>query len=95
MHGNVFRKWVREMAADPKQAFPGKGVMKPEQAEIDGLKKGSGQVAVGARHPEKGRGLHCQGVDVKFGFVAKHREAWPVNLVCEALVSREGGSTLG
>jgi putative transposase len=28
---------------------------------------------------------------VKFGFVAKHREAWPVNLVCEALgVSRSG-----
>jgi putative transposase len=28
---------------------------------------------------------------VKFGFVAKHREAWPVNLLCEALgVSRSG-----
>ncbi len=28
---------------------------------------------------------------MKFGFVAKHREAWPVNLVCEALgVSRSG-----
>jgi hypothetical protein len=29
---------------------------------------------------------------VKFGFVAKHREAWPVNLVCEAAlgVSRSG-----
>lgn len=28
---------------------------------------------------------------MKFGFVAKHREAWPVNLMCEALgVSRSG-----
>jgi putative transposase len=28
---------------------------------------------------------------VKFGFVAKHREAWPLNLTCEALgVSRSG-----
>ena len=28
---------------------------------------------------------------MKFGFVAKHREAWPVNMVCEALgVSRSG-----
>jgi putative transposase len=28
---------------------------------------------------------------VKFGFVAKHRGAWPVNLMCEALgVSRSG-----
>lgn len=28
---------------------------------------------------------------MKFGFVAKHREAWPLNLMCEALgVSRTG-----
>jgi transposase len=39
VHENVLRKWVRELAVDPKQAFPGKGVMKPEQGEIDRLKK--------------------------------------------------------
>lgn len=39
VHENVLRKWVREGAADPKQAFPGKGVMKPEQAELDLLRK--------------------------------------------------------
>ena len=39
VHENVLRKWVREMVADPLQAFPGKGVMKPEQAEIDRLRK--------------------------------------------------------
>ena len=39
VHENVLRKWMRELAADPQQAFPGKGVMKPEQAEIDRLKK--------------------------------------------------------
>src|SRR5487761_2714395 len=39
LHENVLRKWVRERAADPQQAFPGQGQMKPEQAEIDRLKK--------------------------------------------------------
>jgi transposase len=39
VHENVLRKWVRELAADPQQAFLGKGVMKPEQAEIDRLRK--------------------------------------------------------
>ena len=39
VHENVLRKWVREAAADPQDAFPGKGVMKPEQAEIERLKK--------------------------------------------------------
>ena len=39
VHENVLRKWMRELAADAQQAFPGKGVMKPEQAEIERLKK--------------------------------------------------------
>lgn len=39
VHENVLRKWVREAGEDPQEAFPGKGVMKPEQAEIERLKK--------------------------------------------------------
>ena len=39
VHENVLRKWVRETMADPRHAFPGKGVMKPEQAELERLKK--------------------------------------------------------
>lgn len=35
----VLRRWMRELTQDPQQAFPGKGVMKPEQAEIDRLRK--------------------------------------------------------
>jgi transposase len=37
VHENVLRKWIREAMADPQEAFPGKGVMKPEQAEIECL----------------------------------------------------------
>lgn len=39
VHENVLRKWIRQMAQDPQQAFPGHGVMKPEQAEIERLRK--------------------------------------------------------
>jgi len=39
VHENVLRKWIREVAANAQQAFPGQGVMKPEQAEIDRLRK--------------------------------------------------------
>lgn len=39
VHANVLRKWVRELAADPAQAFPGHGQVKPEQLEIDRLHK--------------------------------------------------------
>lgn len=47
------------------------------------------QVQDGARYPEKSRGLLREGVDVKFGFMAKHRGIRPVALMCGALdVSR-------
>ncbi len=38
LHENVVRKWVREQAAEPGSAFPGPGVMKPEQQEIERLR---------------------------------------------------------
>ncbi len=39
VHENVLRKWVREFAADPRDAFPGHGQMKPEQLEIERLRR--------------------------------------------------------
>ena len=39
LHENVLRKWVQELTADPQHAFPGQGQLKPEQAEIDQLRK--------------------------------------------------------
>jgi transposase len=37
VHANVLRKWVKELAAG--QAFPGQGQMKPEQLEIERLRR--------------------------------------------------------
>lgn len=39
VHENVLRKWVRELSGDSQHAFPGHGQMKPEQLEIDRLRK--------------------------------------------------------
>ena len=39
VHVNVLRKWVKDFAADPAQAFPGQGQMKPEQLEIERLRR--------------------------------------------------------
>ena len=39
LHENVLRKRIREGSADPQQAFPGQGQMKPEQLEIARLRK--------------------------------------------------------
>jgi transposase len=37
VHGTVLRRWVRDGTADPQEAFTGKGQMKPDQLEIEGL----------------------------------------------------------
>ena len=39
VHQTVLRKWIRDAAADPAQAFPGHGRQGPEQAEITRLKR--------------------------------------------------------
>ena len=36
---NVLRRWIKEAGADPGQAFPGQGRLKPEQLEIDRLRR--------------------------------------------------------
>jgi len=39
LHENLLRKWVKDFAADPQHAFPGLGQMKPEQLEIERLRR--------------------------------------------------------
>lgn len=39
VHENQLRRWVKEFASDPAQAFPGQGQMKPEQLEIERLRR--------------------------------------------------------
>lgn len=39
VHENVLRRWVREFGSDPVHAFPGHGQMKPEQQEIERLRR--------------------------------------------------------
>jgi transposase len=36
---NVLWRWIKEAGADPGRAFPGQGQLKPEQLEIDRLRR--------------------------------------------------------
>ncbi|HFJ0418694.1 TPA: IS3 family transposase [Pseudomonas aeruginosa] len=91
VHENVLRKWVRELREAPQEAFPGNGKQTAQDAEIARLRKEVAKLKMERDILKKGRGLLREGVDVKFGFVAKHRGAWPVNLMCEALGVSRGG----
>jgi len=39
IHQNVLRNWVKAFDADPAQAFPGRGKMKPDDADVARLKR--------------------------------------------------------
>lgn len=38
LHINVLREWVGDHGADPREAFPGHGQLRPEQLEIERLR---------------------------------------------------------
>lgn len=39
VHQNVLGRWVREAKSDSQNAFPGHGQMKPDQAEVERLRR--------------------------------------------------------
>jgi transposase len=39
VHPNVLYRWRNQLLADPDQAFPGKGKLKPEDAELRRLRR--------------------------------------------------------
>lgn len=51
--------------------------MKPEQLEIAQLKREVARLKAERDILKKSRGLLREGIDVKFGFIAKHRGIWP------------------
>jgi transposase-like protein len=91
VHENVLRKWVKEFAADPQQAFPGPGRMKPELREIERLRREVQKRKAERDISKKAAGLLREGIEMKFAFIAKHRGIWPTEWLCGALgISKAG-----
>ena len=90
VHENVLRKWVKEFGSDPKQAFPGHGQQKPEQLEIERLRREVTKLKAERDILKKAAAYFAK----ELNEVRLHREApsvWPVAWLCEALgVSRSG-----
>ena len=39
IHENVLRKWVKDLAGNQARAFPGRGKMRPDDAEVARLRR--------------------------------------------------------
>jgi len=91
VHEDLLRNWTKDFEADPRQALPDQGSMKPERSETERLRREVQKLKAQRDILKKSRWLLRQGPNMMFSFVAKHRGIWPVALICEALgVSRSG-----
>ena len=91
VHQTVLRRWIADFGGDPAAAFPGHGQQRPEQQEIARLRGEVAKLKAERDILKKSRGLFCEGQPVRFAFIAKHREIWPVSWMCGAPgVSRSG-----
>jgi putative transposase len=91
VHPTQLRNWVKAFADDPQHAFPGQGQMKPEQLEIARLKREVIKLKAERDILKKAAAYFCEGIDVKFGIIAKHRGIWPADWLCGALGVSRGG----
>lgn len=82
---HIVSRWVREAGADKKQAFPGRGQMKADDAEVARLNRELARTKAERDILKKSDRLLQEGADMRFGFIAKHRDVWPIRWLCEAL----------
>lgn len=91
IQGNVVGRWVREARADKRQAFPGRGQMKADDAEVARLKRELARTKAERDILKKNHRVLRQGADVKFAVIARHRGAWPLSWLCATLQVTRGG----
>jgi transposase-like protein len=94
LHQNVLRSWIKLYESDPTHAFPGGGHLTGARGDR-GAEEGSAQAQSGAGHLKKSNGLLRQRIELRYAFVAKHREIWPVSGCARYSMSRRVGFTLG
>jgi len=53
-----------------------------------------GKDADGARHPKKSGGVFCEGVAVRYAFIERHEQVWPITVQCRVLAVSASGHNL-
>ena len=51
----------------------------------------TGEDAHGARHPKKSGGVFCEGAAVRYAFIERHEQVWPITTQCRVLAVSASG----
>jgi transposase-like protein len=83
--------WVRNAKASRYEVEPGKPLKSESQCEVEQLRRELVRVNMEREILNKGDRLPREGSDVRFVFIAKNRDVWPVRVLCSVLnVSARG-----
>ena len=87
IHPNLLRTWKERFEAEHDDT----SLTEDERMEIARLRAEESSVANGARYSKKSGGLLRDRKELRFEFIEKHCEEWPIKVMCEVLeVSRSG-----
>ena len=87
IHPNLLRTWKQRIEAENEDT----SLTEDERMETRTAAGRESSAAYGARHIKKSDGLLRERKELRFEFIEKHREEWPIKVMCEVLeVSRSG-----
>ncbi|MGI6448907.1 MAG: IS3 family transposase [Desulfitobacteriia bacterium] len=83
------RRWVRQFSEHGENAFPGKGKLRPADAELKALEKRNKDLQEEIAILKKANGHLHQGREIKYLFIKEHSSEFFVKKMCQVLeVSR-------
>ncbi|WZP00264.1 IS3 family transposase [Isosphaeraceae bacterium EP7] len=88
---SLLRGWKRAPAEGGDQAFPGKGNPPAHEEELRRLRAEVKRLTMERDILKKATAFLRQGVVMRYGFVERHRDRWPVRLMCRVLRVSAGG----
>ncbi|MCH7830990.1 MAG: IS3 family transposase [Proteobacteria bacterium] len=85
INANMLGRWVKELEVDDGQAFRGNGKLTPEMEAIKALKVQVKRLQMERDILKKGDGILCSRNEVKYSFITRHKNTWPISLQCSVL----------
>lgn len=91
INDGMLRRWIKQAAGEQQGDSHSQAPLTQEQARIWEVRRGKPAPENGAGNPKKSNGLFCKRIELRFDFIRREKEAYPVAVLCRVMgVSRSG-----